>query len=61
MDDFDEGMEYYSTFEEVAEILEKLTGKVVYDFKQAEKLIEDFELDEKIAIHEIEYVSLSDF
>ena len=61
VDDFDEGMEYYSTFDEVAEILEKLTGKIVYDFKQAEKLIEDCELDEKIAIHEIEYVSLSDF
>ena len=61
VDDFNEGMKYYSTFSEVADELEKFTGKRVNDFKEAEKLIEDCELEEKVAIHEIEYVSLSDF
>lgn len=61
VDDFDEGMDYYSTFDGMAEVLQELTGQLVYDFKEAEKLIEDCELDEKIAIHKIEYCSLSDY
>lgn len=61
VDDFDDGMEYYSSFDEVADELEKISGKRVFDFKEAEKLIEDSDLDEKIGIHEIEYVSLNDF
>ena len=61
VDDFEEGIDYYSTFEEVADELEKISGKRAHDFKEAEKMIKDCGLDERVAIHEIEYVSLSDF
>jgi hypothetical protein len=59
-DDFDEGMEYY-TFDNMAEEIQKRTGKLPVDYKDAEKIIEEFELDEQISIHEVSYVSLSDF
>lgn len=61
VDDFEEGMDYYSSFDEVADIIEEKSGKRPTDFKDAVKLIEDCELDDKIAIHEVDYVSLTDY
>ena len=60
-DDFEEGMEYYSSFDEVADELKKHTGKLPSDFKDAEKMIEDYELDEQVFIHKVSYASLSDY
>lgn len=54
---FDEGMDYYSTFDfEVAEFL-KNSEQIVYDFKQAEKLIEIVSWMKRLP-STVEYMSL---
>lgn len=61
LDNFDKGMSYYDSFEEVAEVLLKLSGESPQCFDEIEDFLEKHSLSDKMILHEISYVSIVDF
>lgn len=61
LDDTDDDMNYYDTFEQMAEAIEELCGEKPENFEDAEGILSKYDLDEHIFAHEVEYTSLSDF
>lgn len=61
LDDTEVDMNYYETFEQMAEAIEELCGEKPEKFEDAEGILSKYDLDEHIFAHEVEYTSLSDF
>lgn len=61
LDDTEVDMNYYETFEQMAEAIEELCGEKPEKFEDAEGILSKYDLDEQIFAHEVEYTSLSDF
>lgn len=61
LDDTEDDMNYFETFEQLAGAVEELCGEKPEKFEDAEDILSKHDLDERIFVHEIEYTSLSDF
>ncbi|EOA58447.1 hypothetical protein HMPREF1214_02019 [Bacteroides sp. HPS0048] len=61
LDDTEDDMNYFETFEQFAEAFEELCGEKPEKFEDAENILSKYNLDERVFVHEIEYTSLSDF
>ena len=61
LDDTEDDMNYYDTFDQFAEAFEELCGEKPEKFEDAEDILSRHNLDERVLVHEIEYTSLSDF
>lgn len=59
MDDVEIDMNYFESFDELASAIEELTGEKPKCFKDVQGILSKHELDERIMVYEIEYVSLS--
>lgn len=61
LDDTEDDMNYFETFEQLSEAIEELCGEKPKKFEDVEDILSKHDLDERIFVHEIEYTSLSDF
>lgn len=62
INDLDNDMEYYSSFEELRDEIKKLTGDTPSNFQEVEKIIENHDdTCENINVYQVSYVTLQDF
>lgn len=53
-------MDYFDSFDDLASVINDLIGEKPNIFDDIQGIISKHELDERIMVYEIEYVSLSD-
>ena len=60
LDDTELDMDYFDSFDDLASVINDLIGEKPNTFDIIQGIISKHELDERIMVYEIEYVSLSD-
>ncbi len=60
LDDTELDMDYFDSFDDLASVINDLIGEKPNIFDDIQGIISKHELDERIMVYEIEYVSLSD-
>ena len=60
LDDTELDMDYFDSFDDLASVINDLIGEKPKTFDDIQGIISKHELDERIMVYEIEYVSLSD-
>lgn len=61
LDDTEDDMNYFETFEQLADAINDLCGEKPEKYDDIDDILSRHDLDERVLVHEIEYTSLSDF
>ena len=61
LDDTEDDMNYFETFEQLADAVKDLCGEKPDKYDDIAGILSKHDLDERVFVHEIEYTSLSDF